>query len=322
MSRYILKRILWLIPVMLIISLLSFALMYLSPGDPAMIYLSMGGDAPTEEAYLAMREKLGLDDPFWTRYANWIKGIITKGDFGTSIYTGNPVTYEIKQYFPNTLKLTLYAMLLTLVLSIPLGILSATHEGGFADVLIRGISFIASSLPGFFASLLLIYFLGVKLRWLPVISSGEKNGFVIPMLVLAITISPSYIRQIRALMIDELNSEHVRLFRSRGIKERLIVYRNALKSAVPTIFTLTGLNVGHLLGGSAIIEMVCTYHGLGRLAVNSISNRDYPLIQGFVLVMATVYVLVNLIVDIANAYADPRVRYRLLSEGGKKAEDA
>lgn len=312
-----------MIPVMLVISFVAFSLMYLSPGDPAEIYLSQGGDAPSAEAVAELRTELGLNETFIVQYVHWL-GNLFHGDLGTSIFTGNPVKEEIIRYFPNTLKLTLLGMALTLLISVPLGIFCAVHENSWIDTLIRGITFVTGSLPGFFAALLLTYLLGVKLKWLPTISSGNAIGILMPALTLALCLSATYIRQIRAAVLKELGENYIRMERSRGLKEHMILYHGALKSAMPSIITVAGINIGNLLGGTAIIEMVCTYQGLGRLAVNSITNRDYPLMQGYVLVMAVVYVLVNLAVDIVHAYMDPRVKNNYVLEGmkGTKSEKA
>ena len=315
MGKYILKRILWLIPIMLLISFITFFLMYLSPGDPALIFLSQGGEPPDAATLAQLREQLGLNDSVWVQYFRWL-GNLLHGDLGTSIFTGNPVLVEIKTYFPNTLKLTILSMAMTLLISIPIGIFAAVHENHLSDYLIRVCTFITGAMPGFFAALLLIYFLGVRLRWLPTISSGSKNGIIMPALTLALTISAGYIRQIRAAVIEEMGEDYIRMFRARGIRENMILYRGALTSVLPSILTIAGMRIGSLLGGTAIIEIVCTYQGIGRLAVNSITNRDYPLMQAFVLLMALIYVLVNLAVDILYGIADPRVRARMIAENG------
>ena len=312
MAKYIAKRMLVLIPVMCLISFVSFFLIYLSPGDPAQIFLSQDGNVPSAEAVAAMRERLGLDRPVAEQYAAWIIHIF-RGDLGTSISTGTAVSDEIRKYFPNTLKLTALAMLLTCAVSIPLGVVSAVRENRLTDNLIRLCSFTANSLPGFFAALLLIYLFAVKLRWLPTISTGSGKGIILPALTLALTMSAVYIRQIRASLIQELQEDYIRMQRARGIRERTILFKGAFKSILPSILTLAGINVGHLLGGTAIIELVCTYPGIGRLAVQSVTNRDYPMIQGYVLMMALVYVLVNLTVDILHAISDPRVRHQILT---------
>ncbi len=317
MKKYIIKRLLWLIPIMFIVSLIAFFLMYLSPGDPAAIYLSQGGDAPDAEALAALREQLGLNDPVWVQYGRWV-GNIFRGDLGTSIFTGNPVAQEIANYFPNTLKLTALSMALTLAVSIPLGILCAVFENKWIDVVLRVLSFINGSMPGFFIAMLLILILGVRLRWLPTISSGSALGIWMPTFTLAIALSASYVRQIRNAIIEELGQDYIRMERAKGIKEWAVLFKGALKCALPRILTLAGLNFGALLGGTSIIEIVCTYQGLGRLAVNSITNRDYPLMQGYVLVMAFIYVIVNLVVDILHAYVDPRVKQQYMKSAVRK----
>ena len=316
MGRYIVKRILWLIPILLIISFVSFSLMHLSPGDPAEIYLSQGGQTPDPKALVEVRTQLGLDKPFFEQYINWLGGLF-RGDLGTSFFTKKPVMQEIATLFPKTLALTFLGMALTLVISIPLGILCATHENKIIDYIIRFCTFVNSSLPGFFAAMLLIYVLGIKLRWLPTVSSGSAKGIWMPALTLAVCLSAGYTRQIRAAIIAELGEDYIRMKRARGIKERVILYSGALRSVMPNIITLAGINIGRLLGGTAIIEIVCTYQGIGRLAVNSITNRDYPMMQGYILVMATIYVLVNLIVDLLHAAVDPRVKNRFVLEGMK-----
>lgn len=313
MKRYVIRRLLWLFPILFLISFLSFSLMHLSPRDPAVIYLSQGGSAPSDEAVNQLREQLGLNLPFWTQYGHWLAGIL-RGDLGTSIFTGNPVSQEIVTYFPNTLRLAALSLALTLLVSIPLGVLAAVKENRWLDLLIRFCTFVAGSLPGFLAAMLLIYLLGVQLRWFPTISSGSSQGIWIPAFTLALCLSAGYIRQVRAAVIQECGEEYVRLKRARGIRERTILFRDALRSALPAILALAGLNAGTLLGGSAIIEVVCTYPGLGRLAVQAITNRDYPLMQGYVLLMAVLYVLINLAVDLLHAWADPRVQKRLIQE--------
>ena len=315
MKRYILKRLLWLVPIMLLISFITFFLMYLSPGDPVVILLTQDGSAPDDAAVALMREQLGLNDSVWVQYGRWLKNLL-HGDLGTSIFTKHPVMQDIGTYFPNTLRLAVLAMFFTLLISIPLGIFTAVHENKWIDYVIRLFTFINGAMPGFFAALMLIYLFGVKLRWLPTVSSGSPKGIIMPTITLALTLSASYIRQIRAEILDELGEEYIRMLRARGIKERMILYGGALKSVMPSILTLAGMRFGALLGGTSIIEIVCTYQGLGRLAVNSITNRDYPLMQGFVLMMAAIYVVVNLLVDIAHAYADPRVMNQIIAENG------
>ena len=321
MKSYLLKRLGWLVPVMFLVSVISFLLIYLSPGDPVVLFFSKGGDVPNQAAIEAMRERLGLNAPLWQQYLSWITGVL-QGDFGRSIVSGRPVLSEILKHFPNTLKLTILAMGLTLLVSLPLGILAALRENRAEDYLIRILSFINSSLPGFFAGVLLIYIFSVKLRLLPTISSGSARGIVLPTLTLVICLSATYVRQVRAALLKEMGEEYIRMIRARGVKERWIWLRSALKRTLPTILTLAGVNIGHLLGGTAIIEIVFTYPGVGRLAVQAITDRDYPLIQGYVLLMAVIYVAVNLLVDILHAYADPLVKQTIAGKRGELGKKA
>lgn len=312
-KRYIIKRILWLVPVMIVISMISFMLMYLSPGDPVEIFLSKGGDVPTPAAVEAMRERLGLNEPVWKQYTTWVADIL-HGDFGNSITSGRPVLSEMLKYFPNTLKLAFLSMGLTLLISVPLGILAAVKENKAIDNMIRVVSFINSAMPGFFVALILIYFFSVKLRLLPTISTGNAKGIILPTLALAICLSASYVRQVRAAIIKEMGEEYIRMARARGIREQSILLGSALKRTMPAILIIAGINIGHLLGGTAIIEIVCTYPGVGRQAVGAIANRDYPMVQGYVLLMAVIFVVINLIVDVLHAHADPLVKRRILVE--------
>ena len=313
MKHYMIKRIIWLVPIMFVVSIFSFMLMYLSPGDPVEIFLSKGGDVPAPAAVEAMKERLGLNEPIWKQYTTWITNIM-HGDFGSSITSGRPVLSEILKYFPNTLRLTFMSIGLTLLISIPLGILAAVKENKATDNLIRVVSFINSAMPGFFVALILIYIFSVKLRLLPTISTGNASGIILPTLALTICLSASYVRQVRAAIIKEMGEEYIRMARARGIREQSILLGSALKRTMPAILTIAGINIGHLLGGTAIIEIVCTYPGVGRQAVRAIADRDYPMVQGYVLLMAVIFVVVNLIVDALHAHADPLVKRRILVE--------
>ena len=318
MGRYIVKRLLLLIPILFVISLISFFIMYLTPGDPAVIMLTKTGEPLDAEVVEALREELSLNDPAGVQYYKWISGIFN-GDFGKSLNTERPVLEEIKTYLPNTLKLALFSMALSIIISVPLGILAAVKENKLTDYILRFLTFVSSAVPGFFMAVILILLLAVKLRWLPTISTGAAAGIVIPALTLALGISANYTRQVRAAVIKELGEPYVKMARARGIRERSILFRGVLKSILPSVLTIAGMNFGYLFGGTAIVEVVCTYPGLGNMAISAINNRDYPLIQAYVLLMAVVYVLINLVVDILHVNADMRVRNSLIARGkGKK----
>ncbi len=321
MKQYIIKRLLWLIPVMFFVSAVSFMLMHLSPGDPAEIFFSKGGDVPNPAAVSAMREKLGLNEPILKQYTVWV-GNLLHGDFGYSISSGRPVLSEILKYFPNTLRLTFLSMALTLLVSIPLGVLAAVKENKAADYLIRILSFVSSSMPGFFVALILIYIFSIKFRLLPVISAGNTDGIILPALTLAICLSANYVRQVRAAVIREMGEEYIRMERARGIRESSILFGSALKSSMPAILAIAGMNIGHLLGGTSIIEIVFTYPGIGRLAVQAITERDYPMVQGYMLLTATICTAINLITDVLHAYAAPLVKYGIEAGSRGKSEKA
>ena len=305
MIKHIGSRLIRAIPVIFIISFISFLLMYMAPGDPAAIFLAQNGDIPDPIAIATVQKQLGLDRPFFAQYVTWFGGIFT-GNLGASIMTGKPVFDEIARVFPNTLKLTFLSLGLTLLISTPLGILSAKYEDSKFDQIVRAISFVFSSFPGFLAAILLILLFGVKLKWLPTMSTGSSIGIIMPMLALVLTISPTYIRQIRTAVLHEMNEGYVLTLRSRGIHEFQIFFNDILRNISPTILTLIGINFGYLLGGTSIIEIVCSYPGIGQLGIHAISTRDYPVVQAYTLLMGLIFVGVNIIVDVLQVALDPQ----------------
>lgn len=306
-KKYVFKRIISIIPVLLIISFLSFALMNLAGGDPAEIKLTAQGTVVTPELVANVREEMGLNAPFMTQYINWLKAVI-HGDLGVSYATGISVTMLLKQHLPYTLMLTLSAMLLTLLIAIPLGILAAVKQDSGVDYMIRGLSFIGNSIPGFFLALVLLMIFSLKLKLLPVLSESGLKSLVLPSVTLAVAMTSKYIRQIRVVVIEELEKDYVRGLRARGIKTYMILYRNVLKNIMVTVITLTGLSIGSLIGGTAVVESIFVWPGMGSMVLNAIANRDYPIIQGYVLWMGCMFVLISLIVDVLYKVVDPRVR--------------
>lgn len=316
MSRYVVKRLLQLIPILLGITLLSFGMMYLAGGDAVTQLIENQGVAVTQELIDARRHELGLDQPFLVQYANWLSGLLT-GDMGTSYVSGKDVFQTFTSKLPATMLLTLTSVLATVVIAVPLGILSATHQNRFLDYLIRVLSFVGNSLPNFFVALLLIFVFAIKLGWLPVISANigktglaaiSAKGLVLPTATLAIAMASKYTRQIRATVLEELGKPYVAGARARGVSERLILTRSVLKSVMIMLVTLLALSIGDLLGGTAVVETIFQWDGVGKLAVDSITMRDYPMIQAYVVWMAIIYVVVNLVADLIYHYLDPRVR--------------
>ncbi|AFA46851.1 nickel ABC transporter permease [Acetobacterium woodii] len=307
MRKYIGKRLLQLIPIILGITLLSFTLMQTAAGDAVDALYDNASGGVSEEIKAEKRQELGLDQPFIIQYTSWLGGVIT-GNMGVSYISNKPVFETFISKLPATIFLTLTSIILTVLISIPFGILAAVRHNRFTDYLIRFLSFIGNSLPGFFVSLLLIYFLALRLKLFPVMGTGGLKSIVLPTLTLAIAMSSKYTRQVRTTVLDELNKPYVLGARARGVREPVVLYASVLKSSMLTIITLLALSIGSLLGGTAIIESIFMWDGVGKLAVDSIMMRDYPMIQAYVIWMALIYVLVNLITDLLYHYLDPRIR--------------
>ncbi len=313
MKKYVLKRLLQLIPVLIGITFLSFAMMRIA-GSDAITELYGDKGAVAQEIIDAKRAELGLDKPFLTQYVSWVNGIL-HGDMGVSYVSGRNVFDTFISKLPATLLLTALSVLLTIVISIPLGILAALKHDKFTDYLLRFLSFIGNSLPNFFVALLLMELFAIKLNILPVISSDiSLKSAIMPTLTLAIAMSAKYMRQVRATVLEELNKDYVTGAKARGIRDSVLLWRSVLKSSMLTIITLLALSIGNLLGGTAIIESIFMWDGVGKLAVDAITMRDYPMIQAYVVWMAIIYVMVNLITDLLYHSLDPRIRLGVSEE--------
>lgn len=308
MKKYTGKRLLQLIPILFGITLLSFLLMNTGTADVIDVMESNSGGVMSEEEKDALRAELGLDKPLVQQYAVWL-GKVLRGDMGKSFVSGQPVFTTFLSRLPATIYLTITSILLTVFLSVPLGILSAVKQNRLTDYIIRFFSFIGNSLPNFFVSLLLIYFFSLKLKLLPVMgnTAGWKS-VILPTLTLALSMASKYTRQVRATVLEELNKDYVQGARARGIKEKRILYFSVLRASMLTIVTLLALSIGSLLGGTAIVESIFMWDGVGKMAVDAITMRDYPVIQVYVIWMAIIYVCVNLFTDILYHYLDPRIR--------------
>lgn len=308
MKKYIINRFLQLIPILIGITLLSFVLMHSSSMDAVDVMEQNTGGSISDEEKAAIREELGLDRPLPEQYLVWLGGILT-GDMGISYVSGQPVFSTFVSKLPATIALAITSVLLTVIISIPLGILSAVKQNRFLDYLIRFLSFIGNSLPNFFVSLLLIYFFSLKLKWFPVMGNAQGwKSIILPTLTLALAMASKYTRQVRATVLEELNKDYVQGARARGIQENKILYFSVLKASMLTIVTLLALSIGSLLGGTAIVESIFMWDGVGKMAVDAITMRDYPVIQAYVIWMAVIYVMVNLVTDIVYCYLDPRIR--------------
>lgn len=307
MKRYVIQRLLQLIPVLLGITLLSFGLMYLA-GSDAVTELYGDKGAVAQEIIDAKRAELGLDKPFLTQYLAWLGGLL-RGDMGRSYVSGKEVLPTFLSKLPATVLLTGLSIGLTVVISVPLGVLAAVKQNRWVDYLLRFCSFLGNSLPNFFVALLLMQLFAIRLKWLPVISKGlSLRSALLPTLTLAIAMSAKYLRQVRSAVLEELSKDYVLGAQARGVRRSVIVGRSVLKSAMLTIITLLALSIGNLLGGTAIVESIFLWDGVGKLAVDAITLRDYPMIQAYVVWMAMIYVLVNLVTDLLYHLLDPRVR--------------
>lgn len=307
MGRYVLRRFLQLIPILIGITFLSFAMMRLAGSDAVTEMYSNKG-AVSQEIIDQKRAELGLDKPFMTQYFTWLSGML-RGDMGVSYVSGKDVFQTFMSRLPATLLLAALSILLTVMISIPLGVLSAVKHDKATDYFLRFLSFIGNSLPNFFVALLLMQLLAIKLGWLPVISGGISiQSALMPTLTLAISMSARYMRQVRAAVLEELNKDYVYGAQARGVRRSVVLRKSVIKSAMLTIVTLLALSIGSLLGGTAIIESIFMWDGVGKLAVDAISMRDYPLIQAYVVWMALIYVLVNLAADLLYHALDPRIR--------------
>ncbi|MBS1407628.1 MAG: ABC transporter permease [Oscillospiraceae bacterium] len=313
MKKYILKRFLQLIPVLLGITFLSFAMMRVA-GSDAITELYGDKGAVAQEVIDAKRAELGLDQPFLTQYFAWLGGLLT-GDMGVSYVSGRNVFGTFVSKLPATLLLTALSIVATVLISIPLGVLAAVRHDKFTDYFLRFFSFVGNALPNFFVALLLMQVFSIHWKLFPVISSGTTlQSAVLPTMTLAVAMSAKYMRQVRATVLEELNKDYVTGAKARGIRGRVVLWKSVLKSSMLTIITLLALSIGSLLGGTAIIESIFMWDGVGKLAVDAITMRDYPLIQAYVVWMAIIYVMVNLITDLLYHALDPRIRLGV-SEG-------
>ena len=308
MKNYALKRLLQLIPILLAITFLSYGMMRIAGSDVVEQKMENTSGTVSQEMIDNARAELGLDKPFVVQYFTWL-GNLLRGDMGTSYVSNKPVFSTFVSKLPATLLLTAVSILLTVLISIPLGIWSAVKQNTATDYVIRTASFIGNSLPNFFVSLLLMYFFSFIFGWFPVISGGVSlQSVALPALTLAIAMSAKYLRQVRATVLDELSKDYVLGARARGVKFSTTLIRSVMKASLVTIITLLTLSIGSLLGGTAIVESIFMWDGVGKLAVDAINMRDYPIIQAYVMWMAIIYVVVNLITDLSYHFLDPRIR--------------
>lgn len=307
MRRSIIRRVLQFIPVLLGITFLAFLLIYLSPSDPVSVRMSAGGISVSPEIMESMRRSMGLDRPLLVQYGDWLWNIL-HGNMGKSYITDADVLDQILKALPYTLKMAGASLLLTLCISIPVGIFTAAMQNSKFDYVVRVMAFVGNALPNFIIALCLMFIFSYRLGWIPVLATTKPIGLVLPALTLALVMSSRYIRQIRAAMLDELSKGYVVGLRSRGLSETTILYKNVLKNIMVTVITLTGISLGSLLGGTVIVETVFTWPGLGSLIMEGISQRDYPVVQAVIVWMASAFMVVNLLTDISYTVFNPKIK--------------
>lgn len=294
------------------ITLLTFFILYISPGNPAEIWLT-GGDANvgqiSEEAIRQQEEKMGLDKPFLVQYGIWLSKVC-QGDMGNSMSTSKPVVEELSRHIVPTMALTLTSLLLTVIISVPLGIYCAVYKDRTLDNIVRGFSFLGISMPSFFISLILLWFFCLKLHMFPIIATNDLKGMVLPTAVLVIQCSSKMTRQVRAVVLEQLNQEYVKGAIARGVDERTILFSHVLKNSMVPILTWCSIYFGIMLGGSSVIETIFSWEGVGKMAIEAVARLDYYMIQGFVLWIAVIFLLLNFLVDVLSAVIDPRIKRR------------
>ncbi|KAB8126585.1 ABC transporter permease subunit [Gracilibacillus oryzae] len=309
MIPFIFKRIINLIPILLGTSIITFLLIHLVPGDPAEAYLRLSQIPPTDEAAAHIRKELGLDKPLYVQYFIWLLDAFQL-DFGESFITGDPVFEEAIYYLWPTLQLTLAAIVLTLIISVPVGILSAVYKDRLFDQVSRILAYVGASMPSFWLGFLLIYFFSFKLGLFPSGSRGTFVHIVLPAVTMCLVYTFTFTRLLRSGILEFMNQPYVMYARSRGLKERVVIGKHVLKNASQPFITAFSISIGNMLAGTVIAENVFAWPGIGRYFVSAIVNRDFPAIQFCVLLMTIIFVLINLIVDIIYAYLDPRIRLK------------
>ncbi len=313
MGLYIIRRFVAMIPVLLLVSVIVFSLIHLTPGDPA---TSMLGEEATPQAVAALRAKLGLDQPIPIQYVKWLASVV-RGDLGRSIRSNQPVSEAIAERLPVTIELAILAVTISLLIAIPAGIIAAMRRNSALDAGSTFVALLGVSLPNFFLAILLILLFGVKLHWLPPFGyqpltqglGGNLQRMILPAITLGTALAAIVTRMMRSSLLEVLDQDYIRTARAKGLGEARMVRAHALKNALMPVVTIVGLQIGGLLGGAIITESIFVLPGIGRLLVDAIFQRDFPLVQGVVLFVSLTFLFSNFAVDLAYAYLDPRIRY-------------
>lgn len=308
MLKFILRRVLLILPILLAVSVIVFILLHCGKGDPALSYLRLSQIPPTDEAIARAREQLGLNKPLITQYFDWLARAV-RLDFGISYVTRRPVLPEILYYLPSTLLLAGASLLITIGASVPLGMWAALKRDRLPDHVTRALSFFGVSIPNFWLGFVFIYVFAIRFHWLPAMGKGGPSHLLMPAVTLAIMSLAINIRLIRSNILENLNARSVTFARARGLRERSVIGIHVFKNSLIPMMTSVGMHIGELLGGAVVVESVFSWPGVGRFAVSSIYNRDFPVMQCFILFMVVIFVVCNLVVDVCYAWIDPRIRF-------------
>lgn len=306
MAKYVIRRILFLIPMVLVITFIVFGIMQLTPSDPASLVL---GNRASEEQKEELNEELGLDDPFIVQYGRYVADA-ARGDLGNSWRNGRPVITEITSRLPVTVRLAVFAIIIALVVGIPLGVLSAVKQYSIFDKIGTAVSMLMASIPSFWFGLIAVLLFALKMQILPSNGTDSWKSYILPSITLAIPVIASMLRLTRTTMLETIRADYVRTARAKGQNERKVIFGHALKNALLPVITSAGMEFGGLLGGVVTVETVFSINGVGSLVLTGIQMKDIPLVSGAALVLSTLYMLVMLLVDILYAYIDPRIRAR------------
>jgi nickel transport system permease protein len=312
MAKFIIKRILTLIPMLFIVSVIVFLLLHAGPNDPAMSYLRLSHIPPTDEALENARHELGLDKPLLTQYVTWVLRAV-RMDFGISYVTKAPVTEHLLYYLPNTLYLAGASIIIMIVLSLPMGMLAAKYHGKWQDNAMRVLAYTGVSIPSFWFAFLMILIFAIRLKWLPALGLGGLRHVIMPAVSVALMSVCINARLLRGNMLEQSNTRYVAYARFRGVREKYITRHHIMKNSFIPVVTSMGMHIGEILGGAVVAEVIFAWPGVGRYTVSAINNRDFPVMQCFILMMTVIFVLCNLVTDILYAALDPRIRY---GEGG------
>ena len=307
MSKYIVKSVLMVIPTMLLVVFIIFTINYFTPGDPVAVFFDFDY---TEEQYAEKAAEWGLDQPFFTQFFHYIRNIVTRFDFGYSYYSGNSVMSELAARFPVSLRLGLISVLLTVVIGVPFGIISATRQHSALDYGVTFVSLFFAAVPGFWLSMILILIFASRLGWLQSSGLNDWTGYIMPVAASSAQYIASVTRQTRSSMLEVIRQDYVRTVRAKGVSEGSVIWKHALRNALIPVVTLIGMQAGAVIAGSAIIEAVHSFPGMGSLMMTAINNKDYNTIQAVVLLLSGVVCLINVLVDVIYAVIDPRVKTR------------